>query len=165
MRRDLRSLPRNLIDTNTSENLRCAPVKVQPPLLLSSTFLGDRENCLFKLRHLFKSPFNLHFFTSQRREKVDFKISRYILLRAGNCSMTTPAMYTYDFYIQLQIEELCINRTSIIRIFYYLNVLRCSNVLTKYFLIILLIVYFLKIMMYFFTSMALIKELDKQRII
>lgn len=53
VRRDLRSLPRNLIDTDTSENLKCVHVRMQPPLLLSSIFPGDRENCLSSLNLIF----------------------------------------------------------------------------------------------------------------
>lgn len=39
-RRDLRSLPGGLIDTDTSGNLKCVHVKVQPPLPSSPTFPG-----------------------------------------------------------------------------------------------------------------------------
>jgi len=58
-RRDLRSLPGGLIDTDTSENLKCVRVKEQPPLPSSPTFPGDRENCLSSLNQRDFSHLNL----------------------------------------------------------------------------------------------------------
>lgn len=85
-RRDLRSLPGGLIDTDTSGNLKCVRVKVQPPLPSSPTF--PRTPSLVK--HEWISHPNCHsicVFTSWRNDKADFRIFKRALFPVCDCSV------------------------------------------------------------------------------
>jgi len=146
-RRDLRSLPGGLIDTDASGNLKCVRVKVQPPLPSSSTFLGDR------LFWLSTGGFPNRFAFSLLDEKRQSRFQKFsgvpcfpyaIALRHG-CG--DGNVHVRLLYWITQYSGTSINRTSIIRIFYYLNALLFENVLlsgTEYFLIISRIIYFIK---------------------
>lgn len=104
--RDLRSLPGGLIDTDTSGNLKCVRVKVQPPLPSSPTFPGARGT-LSLVKHEWIPHSNCHsscVFTSWRKRQSRFQnfqacpVSRMRLL-CGTVAAT--AAYTYDFCIEL----------------------------------------------------------------
>jgi len=128
-RRDLRSLPGGLIDTDASGNLKCVRVKMQPPLPSSSTFPGDR------LFWLSTGGFPNRFAFSLLDEKRQSRFQKFsgvpcfpyaIALRHG-CGGGN--VHVRLLYWITQYSGTSINRTSIIRIFYYLNALLFENVL------------------------------------
>lgn len=102
-RRDLRSLPGGLIDTDASRNLKCVRVKVQPPLPSSPTF--PRTPSLVKhgwVSHL-ELPFDLrfHFLTKRQSRFQNFQACPVSRMRLLCGTVAAVAAYTYDFCIEL----------------------------------------------------------------
>lgn len=136
-RRDLRSLPGGLIDTDTSGNLKCVRVKVQPPLPSSPTFPGGRRALSlslslstsgFPIEIAIRFAFSLLDETTKPIPEFSgvpcFPYAIALWHGCGGGSVHVRLLYWITQY-----SGTSINRTSIIRIFYYLNALPFENVL------------------------------------
>lgn len=131
-RRDLRSLPGGLIDTDTSGNLKCVRVKEQPPLPSSPTFPGHRENCLSSLsqreRFLIWIAIRFAFLPDEVKKFISMFCNMFCFL--GDASMIVATSVRVRLLYRItQYSRTSINRTSITRIFYYPHALLFAHAL------------------------------------